>query len=97
MLSSKYFDIIIKPMITEKATTGTEQSKYTFVVAEDANKVSVKEAVEKIFNTEVKSVNILNKKPKTKVFKGVKGKRSGFKKAIVTLKAGKTIEIAGRV
>lgn len=89
----RHYDIIRMPHQTEK-TYGmlTEQNKVVFFVASDANKVEVKDAVEAIFDVGVTAVNIVNQKGKEKRFRGRKGKRSDFKKAIVTLKEGDNIE-----
>lgn len=92
MLTKNIFETLIAPIYSEKATVLSGNSKYTFKVASNATKACVKEAVEKLFEVKVLAVNIVVNKPKTKVFRGVKGKRSGFKKAIVTLEAGKVIE-----
>ena len=83
--------------VTEKAANLQVANKYTFVVAEDANAIAVSQAVEKLFNVKVEQVNIINAKGKVKVSRmrkanaGVKGK---MKKAIVTLKAGDSIQLA---
>ena len=91
-------EIIIKGFrVTEKAANLQVANKYTFVVAEDANAIAVSQAVEKLFNVKVEQVNIINAKGKVKVSRmrkanaGVKGK---MKKAIVTLKAGDSIQLA---
>lgn len=93
MISARLFDNIISPVFSEKATVANELNKFTFKVNNNADKVSIKESIEKIFNVKVKSVNILNLKGKSKIFKGRKGTRSGYKKAIVTLNAGQTIDL----
>jgi large subunit ribosomal protein L23 len=93
MLEAQLYDVIVRPIFTEKATSMADQNKYLFEVNSTAGKQQVKQAVEKIFDTEVASVNILNRKGKAKVFKGSRGKTSAYKQAIVTLKKGKTIEI----
>jgi len=89
----KLEDVLIKPLITEKAKKLEEEGIYTFVVHKDANKKLVKEAVEKIFNVKVKKVRIINVKPKKKMFVRQEGKKSGFKKALVFLEKGQKIEI----
>ncbi|NRB10490.1 MAG: 50S ribosomal protein L23 [Rickettsiaceae bacterium] len=96
MMYSKY-DLIRNPVITEKSTILEEQNKYIFKIAKDANKVTVKKAIEEIFEVKVNSVNIINIKGKIKKFKGVKGRRSDIKKAVITLKEGSTIDIAGGI
>lgn len=94
MLSKNVFETLIVPVYSEKATELSAQSKFTFKVASNATKQCVKEAVEKLFEVKVLAVNILINKSKQKVFRGVKGRRSGFKKAIVTLEPGKVIEFS---
>jgi large subunit ribosomal protein L23 len=90
--------ILIEPVITEKATEATSTAnQYTFKVAGQANRVSVKAAIEEQFEVEVETVRILNVKPKFKTSRmrrGNPGKRSGYKKAIIRLKEGSTIELA---
>lgn len=93
MLKESKFDVLRAPLTTEKSVNLSGLSKYAFRVAVWANKKMVKEVVEKLFNTKVVAVNILNTKPKVKYFKGRKGQRKGFKKAIVTLEPGKTIDL----
>lgn len=95
MKEYRYYDLVRKPIISEKATNLTDQNKFTFEVAETATKPSVKLAIEKIFEVKVKKVNILNVKGKIKRFKGVKGRQSDVKKAIVTLEKNYTIDFGG--
>jgi large subunit ribosomal protein L23 len=90
-------DILVVPIFTEKATFLNGLGKYTFKVTKSASKQQVKEAVERVFSTKVVAVNISNTKGKAKVFKGIKGARSGFKKAIVTLEKGKTLDFSAGV
>lgn len=85
--------ILIEPHITEKATTLTQYGKYIFKVIDCANKIEVKRAVETLFRVDVGNVHIVCTKGKTKRFKGRLGRRSDVKKAIVTLKAGQTIDM----
>jgi large subunit ribosomal protein L23 len=87
------YDILLTPVFSEKATTGAELRKYVFKILESANKKQVSLAVEKIFNVKVSKVNIVNIPAKKKVFKQRKGVRSGFKKAIVTLKTGHSLDL----
>ena len=89
------YDIIIKPVITEQSMEATEDKKYVFQVAIDANKVEIKKAVEEIFGVKVVRVNTLTVKPKTKRVRYVTGKTRSWKKAIVTLAEGDTIEVFG--
>lgn len=88
----KDYNIILSPHITEKATLGSEHGQVTFKVAKTASKPEIKEAVEALFDVKVKAVNTLIQKGKTKRFKGIMGRRSDFKKAIVTLEEGQTID-----
>jgi large subunit ribosomal protein L23 len=92
-LDPRHYDVILSPVITEKATLLSEQSKVVFRVRKDATKPQIKEAVEKLFDVKVKSVNTLVTKGKTKVFRGVRGQRSDVKKAVVTLQPGQTIDV----
>lgn len=85
--------IIIRPIITEHSYDTMEQNKYTFEVAKNANKVEIAKAIEELFNVKVVKVNTLNVKPKTKRVRVVEGLTRTWKKAVVTLKDGDTIEI----
>ena len=87
------YDVIVSPVITEKATTASEHNKVVFKVARDATKPQIKEAVEKLFDVKVKSVNTLVRKGKTKVFRGNFGSQSDVKRAIVTLEEGHRIDV----
>ena len=89
----RHYDVIIAPLITEKATAASEKNQVVFEVAKHATKPQIKEAVEKLFDVKVKHVNTLNTKGKTKVFKGRRGTQSSFKKAIVTLEEGHSIDV----
>ena len=89
----KHYDTILSPIITEKATVLSEQNKVVFKVALDASKDEIADAVEALFKVEVKAVNTLIAKGKTKRFKGLPGRRSDVKKAIVTLAAGQSIDV----
>lgn len=91
------YDLIHKPLITEKTTILSEQNKYVFKVATCASKPLIKKAVEAIFEVKVKSVNMINQKGKVKKFKGTLGRRSDIKKAIVTLENGYNIDFTGGV
>jgi large subunit ribosomal protein L23 len=91
------YDLIRKPIITEKSTILGEQGKYVFEVSPSGNKPSIKKAIEEIFGVKVKAVNILNQKGKVKRFKGIIGRRSDKKKAIVTLEKDHTIDLAGGI
>lgn len=91
-INISFYDIIRRPIITEKATASTELGKFSFEVSPSANKIKVKRAIEAIFNVKVTRVNILNTKGKRKLFKGREGFRKGQRKAIVTLEDGQTID-----
>ncbi|MBN8512489.1 MAG: 50S ribosomal protein L23 [Rickettsiales bacterium] len=91
------YDLIRRPIITEKSTILGELGKYVFEVSSCADKHNIKKAIEAIFGVKVKAVNVLNQKGKTKRFKGVMGRRSDIKKAIVTLEKDNTIDLAGGV
>ena len=87
------YDKIISPVITEKSTNLSEQNKIVFKINRNANKKNVKKSIEKIFKVNVIKVNIINKKTKTKLTRGRKVKVTGYKKAIITLKKGQTIDL----
>ena len=89
----RHYDIIIAPVITEKATMASEHNKVTFKVAKHATKPQIKEAVEKLFDVKVKRVNTLVRKGKVRHFRGVRGELSDVKKAIVTLEEGHRIDV----
>ncbi len=92
-LDPRLYDVIVSPVITEKATALSEQNKVVFRVRPEATKPQIKEAVEKLFEVKVRSVNTLVTKGKVKVFRGRKGQRSDVKKAVVTLEPGQTIDV----
>lgn len=85
-------DVLIRPIISEKSTALMEESKYTFLVPLTANKVEVRQAVEKIFKVKVEAVNTVRVLGKVKKMGKTQGKRSDYKKAIVKLAAGERIE-----
>ena len=87
------YDKIISPLVTEKSTTMSDQNKVVFKVPYGANKKNLKSNIEKIFKVNVTKINIINKKNRTKVARGKKVKISGFKKAIITLKKGQSIDL----
>ena len=98
MNTTQLYNVLLAPHISEKSSMGAELSgRHTFKVSSDATKLDVKRAVEKLFNVNVKSVQIVNVKGKTKRFKGVMGKRSNFKKAIISLEEGQTIDAGAGV
>ena len=92
-LDPRHYDVILSPLITEKATALSEHNKVVFRVRADATKPQIKEAVEKLFDVKVKSVNTLVTKGKVKMFRGTRGQRSDVKKAVVTLAEGQTIDV----
>jgi len=89
----EHYDVIRKPIITEKTTMASENGAVVFEVAIDSNKPSIKEAVESLFDVKVKAVNTTITKGKSKRFRGMLGIRSDVKKAYVTLEEGNTIDV----
>ncbi len=89
----EHYDVIRKPIITEKATIASEANAVVFEVAMSANKPMIKEAVEGLFGVKVKAVNTTITKGKVKMFRGRKGTRKDVKKAYVTLEEGNTIDV----
>ena len=87
------YDKILSPFVTEKTTNLSEQNKIVFKVPAGANKKNLKNNIEKIFKVNVTKINIINKQNRTKLTRGKKIKVSGFKKAIVTLKKGQSIDL----
>ena len=90
----KAYDIIVAPVITEKSTNVSEHNQVIFKVADHATKPAIKQAVEALFNVKVKAVNTLNRKGKKKVFRGFRGRQGDYKKAVVTLEEGYSIDVA---
>ena len=89
----RHYDVILSPIITEKATAASERNQVMFRVPRTATKPQIKEAVEKLFDVKVKSVNTLVRKGKHKAFRGRLGQQSDMKKAIVTLEEGHRIDV----
>ena len=87
------YDVIRSPVITEKSTNASELSKVVFNVAKGATKGEIKAAVEQLFNVKVTAVNTLVRKGKERRFRGIKGRTSDVKKAIVTLQEGQSIDV----
>jgi len=87
--------IIKKPLITEKATDASHMNKYIFRVASDASSAEIRKAVNEIYGVNVVKVNIINRKPKTGFYRGVPNalRSKGYKKAIVTIKEGQSIDV----
>ena len=92
-IDPRHYDVIVAPVVTEKATVASEHNKVVFKVASKATKPQIKEAVEKLFDVKVKSVNTLVRKGKQRSFRGVRGIMSDVKKAIVTLEEGHRIDV----
>ena len=87
------YDKILSPIVTEKSTYLSEQNKIVFKVNKKANKVSLKKNIEKIFKVNVTKINIINKQSRKKITRGKKVKVLGYKKAIITLKEGQSIDL----
>ena len=93
MNEARLYEIIVAPVLTEKSTRISELNQFVFRVLPDATKPEIKVAVEKLFSVKVDAVNTLNVKGKVKMFRGRRGKRSDFKKAVVTLAEGQKIDV----
>ena len=87
------YDRILSPMVTEKSTNLSEQNKIVFKVPVKANKINLKKNIEKIFKVNVTKINIINKQTRKKITRGRKVKIKGYKKAIITLKKGQSIDL----
>ena len=87
------YDKILSPVVTEKSTNLSEQNKIVFKVPNSSNKKIIKKNIEKIFKVNVTKVNIINKQSRNKISRGRKVKVKGYKKAIITLKKGQTIDL----
>ncbi len=92
-MNPKLYDVLLAPVITEKSTMASENGQVVFRVANDATKPQIKEAVETLFSVKVKKVNTIVRKGKTKRFRGVKGRQSDVKNAVVTLEEGHSIDV----
>ena len=88
-----FTDVILAPVVTEKSAANAEKNVYTFKVVKSANKIQIKDAVEKAFGVKVKSVNTLNTKTKQKRVGRYTGTTKAYKKAIITLKDGESINL----
>jgi len=97
MSATTAYDVILAPVITEKASAASEANQVVFKVRRDATKPEIKAAIEKLFGVKVLSVNTLTRKGKTKHFKGVKGRQQDVKKAIVKLAEGDKIDVTTRI
>ena len=93
MSTAQHYDVILSPVITEKSTLASENNQVIFKIANTATKPAVKAAVEALFEVKVKAVNTILVKGKTKRFKGRLGRQSDYKKAIVTLEDGHSIDV----
>lgn len=91
--AARHYDVVRRPVITEKATMASEDGKVIFEVAIDATKKEIAEAVQELFKVEVTKVNTIVTKGKAKRFRGIPGKRKDVKKAIVTLADGQSIDV----
>ena len=87
------YDKILSPVVSEKSTNLSELNKIVFKIPDGANKKNLKKNIEKIFKVNVTKINIINKQNRTKVTRGRKVKVSGYKKAIITLKKGQSIDL----
>ena len=92
-IDPRHYDVIVAPVVTEKATVASEHNKVVFRVAAKATKPQIKEAVEKLFDVKVKRVNTLVRKGKVKAYRGSVGTQSPSKRAVVTLEEGHTIDV----
>lgn len=97
MIDPRYYDIIVRPIVTEKSTMAAEQNRVVFEVRKDATKPEIKKAVEAIFGVKVEKVNTLIVKGKKKYFRGKPGRRSDWKKAYVKLAEGYSIDVTSGI
>lgn len=93
-LTARFFDILKNLHVTEKASLAVEENKYIFKVAKSSNKVEIKKAIEGIYNVNVEKVTIINAKPKVRRQGATVGLKKGFKKAMITVKKGETIDFS---
>lgn len=94
MTDLRHYDVLVSPVITEKSTLVSDNNQVVFNVARDASKPEIRAAVEALFSVKVTAINTLVRKGKTKRFRGVKGRQSDKKMAIVTLAEGQSIDVA---
>ena len=97
MTDLRHYDVIVAPVITEKSTMASENNQIVFKVARTASKTDIKAAVEALFGVKVTAVNTLIRKGKVKRFRGITGRQSDVKKAVVTLAEGQSIDLAAGV
>lgn len=93
MTDIRHYDVIVSPVITEKSTLASESNQVVFNVAKNATKPAIKQAVEALFGVKVTGVNTMVRKGKIKRFRGIKGRQSDVKKAVVTLADGDSIDV----
>ena len=93
MSKTHLYDTIFFPLLTEKSTNLSEQNKVVFKVPREANKINLKKNIEKIFKVNITKINIVNKQNRIKISRGKKIKVQGYKKAIITLKKGQSIDL----
>ena len=94
---NNFYNTILSPVITEKATKISENNQYVFKVKIDSNKKEIKRAIETLFKVKVKNIKTIKIKGKNKVFKGTKGKRSDYKKAVICLNKGENLDYSGGI
>ena len=94
---TRHYDMILSPVITEKATIASDNNQFVFKVRREATKPQIKAAIEKLFDVKVTAVNTLVRKGKSKVFRGMRGKQQDVKKAVVTLADGHRIDVTSGV
>ena len=92
-IDPRHYDVIVAPIITEKATNASELNQVVFKVRKDATKTDIKLAVERLFDVKVEAVNTLIRKGKKKTFRGIRGQQVDVKKAVVTLAEGQRIDV----
>jgi large subunit ribosomal protein L23 len=97
MAMNNLYNTILSPVITEKATKVSENNQFVFKVKIDSNKKEIKSAIEKLFKVKVKHIKTIKIKGKNKVFKGTKGKRADYKKAIICLNKGESLDYSGGI
>jgi large subunit ribosomal protein L23 len=94
---TRHYDLIVSPVITEKATIASDSNQFVFKVRREATKPQIKAAIEKLFDVKVTAVNTLLRKGKSKIFRGMRGKQQDVKKAVVTLADGYRIDVTSGV
>ena len=94
---TRHYDLIVAPVITEKATIASDSNQFVFKVRREATKPQIKAAIEKLFDVKVTAVNTLLRKGKSKIFRGMRGKQQDVKKAVVTLADGYRIDVTSGV